>query len=79
MPDLESIIFEVMQLLKRHNYFLQSTYNLGRNLKSEQEQGFPGDSVVKNPPGNAGDIGSIPGAGRFPTCLGATKPMCHSY
>ena len=26
--------------------------------------GFPGGSVVKNPPANAGDKGSIPGAGR---------------
>ena len=31
--------------------------------------GFPGGSVVKNPPGNvgaAGDVGSIPGLGRSP-------------
>ena len=31
--------------------------------------GFPGDSVVKNPPANAGDArdsGSIPGSERFP-------------
>ena len=28
--------------------------------------GFPGSSVVKNPPANAGDPGSIPGSGRFP-------------
>ena len=28
--------------------------------------GFPGGSVVKNPPANAGDTGSIPGSGRFP-------------
>ena len=31
--------------------------------------GFPGDSVVKNPPANAGDardLGSIPGSKRFP-------------
>ena len=27
--------------------------------------GFPGGSVVKNLPANAGDIGSIPGPGRF--------------
>ena len=27
--------------------------------------GFPGDSVAKNPPANAGDVGSIPGSGRF--------------
>ena len=25
---------------------------------------FSGDSVVKNPPANAGDAGSIPGSGR---------------
>ena len=27
---------------------------------------FPGGSVVKNPPANAGDAGSIPGWGRCP-------------
>ena len=27
---------------------------------------FPGGSVVKNPPANAGDISLIPGLGRFP-------------
>ena len=29
-------------------------------------QGFPGSSVVKNSPANAGDMGSIPGLGRSP-------------
>ena len=28
--------------------------------------GFPGGSVVKNPPANAGDTGSIPGSERSP-------------
>ena len=31
--------------------------------------GFPGESMVKNPPANVGDTrdaGSIPGLGRFP-------------
>ena len=28
--------------------------------------GFPDGSVVKNPPANAGDEGSIPGLGRSP-------------
>ena len=28
--------------------------------------GFQGGSVVKNPPANAGDAGSIPGSGRSP-------------
>ena len=40
--------------------------------------GFPGGAVVKNPPVNAGDMGSSPGPGR-PTCRGATKPVCHNY
>jgi len=33
------------------------------------QMGFPGGSVVKNPPanaGDAGDTGSIPGSGRSP-------------
>ena len=28
--------------------------------------GFPGSSLVKTPPANAGDAGSIPGLGRSP-------------
>ena len=28
--------------------------------------GLPGGSTVKNPPANAGDVGSIPGSGRSP-------------
>ena len=30
----------------------------------EQDWGFPGGAVVKNPPANAGDMGSSPGLGR---------------
>ena len=30
-----------------------------------QIQDFPGGAVDKNPPANAGDMSSIPGAGRF--------------
>ena len=40
--------------------------------------GFPGGSVVKNPPANAGDTDLIPGPEIF-HCRGATKPMCHNY
>ena len=29
-------------------------------------EGFPGGSVIKNPPANAGDVGSIPGSGGSP-------------
>ena len=28
--------------------------------------GFPGGSVIKNPPANAGDSGSVPGLGGSP-------------
>ena len=28
-----------------------------------QKRGFPGGAVVRNPPANAGDTGSIPGPG----------------
>ena len=31
-----------------------------------QRKGFPGGSVVKNPPANAGDADPIPGSGRSP-------------
>ena len=43
------------------------------NLVAEQKQetpatmrGFPGGSVVKNPPANTGDVGLIAGSGRSP-------------
>ena len=42
--------------------------------------GFPGDSVVKNPPANAGstrDVGSIPGSGRSPGA-GNSNPLQYS-
>ena len=34
--------------------------------KLRESQGFPGAVVVKSPPANAGDEGSIPGSGRSP-------------
>ena len=39
------------------------TYN---NIVIMFISGFPGGSVVKNPPAKAGDVGSIPGSGRSP-------------
>ena len=44
---------------------------------------FPGGPVVKNPPSNAGDAGSIPGwgtkiphaAGQLSPCAATTKPV----
>ena len=43
--------------------------------------GFPGGSVVKNPPanvGDSGDAGSIPGLGRSPGG-GTGNPLQYSY
>ena len=39
---------------------------------------FPSGTVVKNPPANAGDMGSIP-VREDATCHGVTKPMSHNY
>ena len=40
--------------------------------------GFPGGSVVKIPPANAGDVGSIPGWGRSPGG-GHGNPLQYSW
>ena len=39
---------------------------------------FPGSSVVKNPPANAGDTGSAL-VQEDPTCRRATKSVSHKY
>ena len=39
--------------------------------KGRRRKGFPGGPVVKNPPSNAGDVGSIPGRGtKIPHAMG---------
>ena len=38
--------------------------NLRQLPQKEYVEDFPGGTVVKNPPANAGDTGSIPGLGR---------------
>ena len=40
--------------------------------------GLPDGSVVKNPPANAGDVGSVPGSGRSPGG-GNDNPLQYSY
>ena len=39
--------------------------------------GLPGGSVVKSPPANAGDVGTIPGSGRSPA-EGSGNPIQYS-
>ena len=40
--------------------------------------GFPGGSVIKNPPVNSRDTGSVPGSGRSPG-EGNGNPLRYSY
>ena len=40
--------------------------------------GLPWWLSGKDPPANAGDMGSVPGP-EDPTCQGETKPMGHNY
>ena len=58
-------------IMKTHNK--TSNYPTGLMAKKKtkhkkqninKRSGFPGGSVVKNPPANAGNMGLIPGAGR---------------
>ena len=53
----------------------QVRYTLVDMDRKKDPEDFPGGPVVKNPPANAGDPGSIPGLGRFHK-LQATKPKC---
>ena len=60
--------------------------NTSLSLKT-QRRDFPGGPVVKNPPSNAGDVGSTPGGGtkvphaaRQLSPRATTKePACHNY
>ena len=42
----------------------QDTGNQKDEVSENKLRDFPGGAVVKNPPVNAGDMGSIPGPGR---------------
>ena len=49
-----------LKILHRHLY----NHLKCNQLKSVKFRDFPGGTVVKNPPANAGDTGSSPGPGR---------------
>ena len=48
----------------------------GLVVASQDLKGFPGGSVVKNPPANAGDMGSIPESGRSPGAGNGNPLQC---
>jgi len=46
----------------------------------KREEDCSGGPVDKNPPANAGDMGSIPGPGiKIPQCCRVTKAVHHHY
>ena len=54
----------------------ESSWNFVAIKKSVAD--FSGGALDKNSPANAGDVGSIPGLGRF-HMLGSIELMCHNY
>ena len=48
-------------------------------IKNSNDKGFPCSSVVKNPPANAGDLGSIPDTRGSHVHQNLTKPVSHNY
>ena len=65
-----------LQLIKKNkNKKIKNKAVIPPPKKKEREiMGFLGNSVIKNPPANAGDKGSIPSL-----CCGETMPMCHNH
>ena len=53
---------------------VQQVWEKGLEL---EEQGFPGDLVIRNPPANAGDVDSIPGPRRSHMPR-SNKVVCHN-
>ena len=76
-------------LVRGKNILVQETqvkvFETGNNqiclkewLEGLCDQGFPGGSVLKNPPANAKDSGSIPGQGKYPG-EGNGNPLQYYY
>ena len=72
--EVTEVITESLSWNSRQHKIINSVFPMfliSINWASEQSMnyqktqlGFPGGAVVKNPPANAGDMGSIPGPGR---------------
>ena len=68
-------------VLATENQDVCSPFNLlsgGLLVAISSPRGFPGGSLVKNSPANAGDAGLIPGSGRFPGERNG-NPLLYSY
>ena len=78
----EAIIIKINSKLSciRDIYvFIYINQNQTDKLRKYFQKYFPGGTVVKNPPANAGDTGSRALVREDPTCCGATKPVRHNY
>ena len=75
---------QYVQKSRADNIFLLLLYLIKIFFKNLKYRNFPGGPVVKNPPSNAGDVGSIPGQGtKIPHASGqlsphALEPACHN-
>ena len=49
----------------------------GNSVSRVPENYFPGGTVVKNPPANAGDVSLVPGSGK-PPGIGTGNPLQYS-
>ena len=64
--SLMELPFKFLSVLHSHEIFNFSVILSQGSSEIRAAWGFPGGSVVKNPPANAEDMGSIPGFGGFP-------------
>ena len=65
-PDNERAAIETVLTKSVENAFQIIFVNYCNAYLNKTVTGFPGGSVVKNPPPNAGDTSLIPGSGRSP-------------
>ena len=61
---METLPTSCNSVFKNGAVILKNDLAVPHNVKGRVIVGFPGGSVVKNPPANAGDRGLIPGLGR---------------
>ena len=77
--DFKTLLWVHKEHFSRNSY-MKYVFSFG--LHQSPWWGFPGGSVVKNPPANAGDTGSILGVGKIPhaegqlsLCATTTEPV----
>ena len=68
-------VTRILSLTTPQPGYFESSCGVGLNLELERaEQDFPGGTVNKNLPVNAGDTGSITGPEKMPNAVGQRRP-----